>query len=200
MSGENSGSTGVLGGFKDFLLRGNVVELAVAVVVGTAFSKIVDAVVKGFVNPLVGAIGTKNLDEYRSCLRGPCKTDPATGEVLSGVPISWGTVLSASLTFLITAAVVYFLMILPMNQYKRRQADRHPVVETETGLTEVELLTEIRDALVAQRTGSAEDTGAGPSGAALLAAPRSAGADAEAGAEKSGGRPDGSSGGASSRA
>lgn len=165
MSGENSGSSGVLTGFKDFLLRGNVVELAVAVVVGTAFSKIVDAVVKGFINPLVGAIGTKNLDDYRSCLRGPCETDPKTGEVLSGVPISWGTVLSASLTFLITAAVVYFLMILPMSKYKERQSARNPVVETETGPTEVQLLVEIRDALVAQRNGSA-------GGPALVAAQR----------------------------
>ncbi|WP_425470997.1 MscL family protein [Streptomyces armeniacus] len=135
-------------------MRGNVVELAVAVVVGTAFSKIVDAVVKGFINPMVGAIGTKNLEDYRSCLRGPCEVDPATGEIVSGVPISWGTVLSASLTFLITAAVVYFLMILPMNKYKERQAARNPIVETETGPTEVELLTEIRDALVTQRTGA----------------------------------------------
>ncbi|MGW7349711.1 MscL family protein [Streptomyces sp. NPDC054784] len=135
-------------------MRGNVVELAVAVVVGTAFSKIVDSVVKGFINPLVGAIGTKNLDAYRSCLRGPCEVDPATGETVSGVPISWGTVLSASLTFLITAGVVYFLMILPMTRFKERQAARNPVVETETGPTEVHLLTEIRDALVAQRIGS----------------------------------------------
>lgn len=145
---------GLLSGFKAFLMRGNVVELAVAVVVGTAFSKIVDAVVKGFVNPLVGAIGTKNLDEYRSCLRGPCEVDPATGEIVSGVPISWGTVLSASLTFLITAAVVYFLMILPMNKYKERQAAKSPVIESDTWPSEVELLAEIRDVLVSHRDGS----------------------------------------------
>lgn len=145
---------GLLSGFKAFLMRGNVVELAVAVVVGTAFSKIVDAVVKGFVNPLVGAVGTKNLDDYSSCLRGPCEVDPATGEIVSGIPISWGTALSASLTFLITAAVVYFLMILPMNKYKERQAARNPAIESDTWPSEVELLAEIRDVLISQRNGS----------------------------------------------
>ncbi|WP_070195214.1 large conductance mechanosensitive channel protein MscL [Streptomyces oceani] len=149
---------GLLAGFRDFLMRGNVVELAVAVVVGTAFSKIVTAVVNGFINPLVGAIGTKSLDDYQSCLRGPCEVDPATGEVISGVPISWGSVVGATITFLITAAVVYFLMILPMNRYRERQAARNPVEET-TEPTEVELLTEIRDALLAQRAGSPSVTG-----------------------------------------
>ncbi|MBA0053370.1 large conductance mechanosensitive channel protein MscL [Streptomyces sp. AJS327] len=142
---------GVLAGFREFLMRGNVVELAVAVVVGTAFSKIVDSVVKGFVNPLVGAIGTEDLTNYRSCLRGPCSYDDSSGEVTEGVAIYWGPVLSATLTFLITAAVVYFLMILPMNKYKERQAAKAGPVEPEA--TEIQLLTEIRDTLVAQRQG-----------------------------------------------
>jgi large conductance mechanosensitive channel len=140
-------------GFREFLMRGNVVELAVAVVVGTAFSKIVDAVVKGLINPLVGAIGTQDLEKYQFCLKSPCKVDPATGEVLQGgVAIRWGPVLSASLTFLITAAVVYFLMIVPMNKYKERRAEKNPAPPA--GPTEIELLTEIRDALVSQRTGA----------------------------------------------
>lgn len=141
----------VLGGFKEFLMRGNVVELAVAVVVGTAFSKIVDAVVKGLINPLVGAIGTQDLESYEFCLKDPCKVNKA-GE-MQGVPIQWGPILSASLTFLITAAVVYFLMILPMNKYKERQAAKNPTVEP-VEPTEVELLAEIRDLLVGQRNGT----------------------------------------------
>lgn len=142
---------GLLSGFKEFLMRGNVVELAVAVVVGAAFSKIVDAVVQGFINPLVGAIGTQDLDEYRSCLQGPCTFDKS-GELSEGIAISWGPVLSASLTFLMTAAVVYFLMILPMNKYKAHLAAKQPPEEPEP--TEVELLKEIRDALVQQRGSS----------------------------------------------
>ena len=162
---ETTGSEkkGLLAGFREFLMRGNVVELAVAVVVGTAFSKIVDSVVKGLINPLVGAIGTKDLDNYRSCLKAPCEISKTTGEVTEGVPINWGPVLSASLTFLITAAVVYFLMILPMSKYKERQAAKSPVPEAPPGLNEVDLLAEIRDLLAAQQNGSTASAGSGAS-------------------------------------
>lgn len=144
----------VWAGFREFLMRGNVVELAVAVVVGTAFSKIVDAIVKGLINPLVGAIGSQDLEKYQSCLTATCKTDPATGEVVEGIPISWGPIVSASLTFLITAAVVYFLMILPMNKYKEHRAAKLPAEEPAP--TEIELLTQIRDALVPVQREAAE--------------------------------------------
>ncbi|MEO3755155.1 large conductance mechanosensitive channel protein MscL [Streptomyces sp. B6B3] len=140
-----------LAGFREFLMRGNVVELAVAVVVGTAFTSIVNSVVEGVINPLVGAFGTQDLDQYESCLRGPCDWNDA-GEVVSGIPIRWGSVISASLTFLITAAVVYFLMILPITRYLAR---RDAKSEVPLAPTEVELLIEIRDELIAQRTGAA---------------------------------------------
>jgi large conductance mechanosensitive channel len=139
-------------GFKAFLMRGNVVDLAVAVVIGAAFTNIVNSVVKGIINPLVGAIGTKNLDHYSSCLSSTCQ-----GE--QGIQILWGSVLGAALSFVITAAVVYFLMVLPMSKYLARQEARrkaregaHEVIE----VTELEVLKEIRDALVAQR-GSGHD-------------------------------------------
>src|SRR5690606_30728892 len=138
-------------GFKAFLMRGNVVDLAVAVVIGAAFTNIVNSVVKGVINPLVGAFGTKNLDNYSSCIKGPCE---GTGDAATGVRILWGSVLGATLQFLITAAVVYFLMVLPMAKYlarveARRKAKEgtHEVVE----VTELEVLKEIRDTLVAQR-------------------------------------------------
>ncbi|MFJ9440950.1 large conductance mechanosensitive channel protein MscL [Kitasatospora sp. NPDC101235] len=133
-------------GFKEFLLRGNVVELAVAVVIGAAFTNIVNAFVKGVINPLVGVFGTKDLSSYSSCLKGPCEVSP-TGEVTSGILILWGSVLSAALQFLITAAVVYFVLIVPMNKLA---AHRKTVAEeaAEAELKEVQLLTEIRDALV----------------------------------------------------
>lgn len=165
MTAVESEKKGLLTGFKEFLMRGNVVELAVAVVIGTAFSKIVDSVVKGLINPLVGAIGTKDLEKYQSCLKAPCEINRATGEVTSGVPINWGPVLSATLTFTITAAVVYFLMILPMARYKERLAARKPMPETPPEINEVDLLTEIRDLLAAQRNGSAGSAGSSASGA-----------------------------------
>ncbi|MFJ2904249.1 large conductance mechanosensitive channel protein MscL [Streptomyces sp. NPDC087212] len=143
---------GVLQGFKTFLMRGNVVDLAVAVVIGAAFTNIVNAVVKGIINPVVGTIGTQNLDNYSSCLSSSCKN----GE---GIQLMWGSVLGATLSFVITAAVVYFLMVLPMSKYLARQAARKKAQEdTQEAMemTELEVLKEIRDALVAQR-GSGHD-------------------------------------------
>ncbi|MDQ0942795.1 large conductance mechanosensitive channel protein MscL [Streptomyces sp. V1I1] len=141
----------VVEGFKTFLMRGNVIDLAVAVVIGAAFTQIVNSVVKGVINPVVGAFGTKELDSYNSCLKGSCKT--VNGEV-DGIQILWGSVLSATLTFLITAAVVYFLMVLPMSKYLARRAEREAAKEGAkevVELTELEVLKEIRDAVVAQR-------------------------------------------------
>ncbi|GAB2882480.1 large conductance mechanosensitive channel protein MscL [Streptomyces deserti] len=143
-------------GFKAFLMRGNVVDLAVAVVIGAAFTNIVNSLVKGIINPLVGAFGTKNLDSYSSCLKGPCT---GTGESATGVRILWGSVLGATLSFVITAAVVYFLMVLPMSKYLARQEARRKEREGAqeiVDVTELEVLKEIRDALVAQR-GSGHD-------------------------------------------
>jgi large conductance mechanosensitive channel len=139
-------------GFKTFLMRGNVVDLAVAVVIGAAFTNIVNSVVKGIINPLVGAIGTKNLDHYSSCLSSSCVGD-------QGIRILWGSVLGAALSFVITAAVVYFLMVLPMAKYLARQEARRKAKEGAQEVievTELEVLKEIRDALVAQR-GSGHD-------------------------------------------
>ncbi len=93
----------LLAGFKAFLMRGNVIDLAVAVVIGAAFTNIVNSVVKGIINPVVGAFGTKNLESYSSCLKDPCRV--IDGE-MQGIQIQWGLVLSAVLSFLITAAVV----------------------------------------------------------------------------------------------
>ncbi|HET6355253.1 MscL family protein [Streptomyces sp.] len=141
----------VLEGFKAFLMRGNVIDLAVAVVIGAAFTQIVNSVVKGVINPVVGAFGTRELDAYSSCLKGTCKV--VNGEV-DGIKILWGSVLSATLTFVITAAVVYFLMVLPMSKYLARRAARDAAREGAkevVELTELEVLKEIRDAVVAQR-------------------------------------------------
>ncbi|MCX4434567.1 MULTISPECIES: large conductance mechanosensitive channel protein MscL [Streptomyces] len=142
---------GVWEGFKAFLMRGNVIDLAVAVVIGAAFTNIVNSVVKGIINPLVGAIGTQNLDSYSSCLEPRCT---GTGDTATGIRIMWGSVLGATLSFVITAAVVYFLMVLPMSKFLARQAARQKAKENTQEVIEVselEVLKEIRDALVAQR-------------------------------------------------
>lgn len=173
------GARGVFAGFKEFISRGNVMELAIAVVVGTAFTNIVNSVVEGVINPLVGAFGTQDLEAYESCLRGPCEEN-AAGEIVSGIPIRWGSVISASLTFLITAAVVYFLMFLPL---KRIMDRRNAAAEEPAPKTELDLLTEIRDELIAQRTGAAPGADQGGNGDSSADAGTSAGAG-EAGASR----------------
>lgn len=139
---------GVWEGFKAFLMRGNVIDLAVAVVIGAAFTNIVNSIVKGVINPIVGAFGSQDLEGYSSCLKGPCDGKG------SGIEILWGSVLSATLSFVITAAVVYFLMVLPMAKYLARKANQDAAKEGTqevVELSELEVLKEIRDTLVAQR-------------------------------------------------
>ncbi|WP_267244014.1 large conductance mechanosensitive channel protein MscL [Streptomyces sp. PR69] len=156
----------VLEGFKAFLMRGNVIDLAVAVVIGAAFTNIVNTLVKGVINPVVGALGTKDLESYSSCLKGPCAVAEDGTEI--GIRIMWGSVLGATLSFVITAAVVYFLMVLPMARYLARRAEaqkaREGVKET-LEVTELEVLKEIRDTLVAQRgPGQSVPSGSSPQG------------------------------------
>ncbi|MFC9341815.1 large conductance mechanosensitive channel protein MscL [Streptomyces sp. NPDC057020] len=156
----------LMGGFKAFLMRGNVIDLAVAVVIGAAFTNIVNSVVKGIINPVVGAFGTKDLESYSSCLKDPCRV--VDGE-MQGIQIQWGLVLSAILSFLITAAVVYFLMVLPMAKILAKRAAHEKAkegVEEVMEISELEVLKEIRDHLVAQRgpvAGTGTGTGPGTS-------------------------------------
>lgn len=174
-----------MGGFKKFLLRGNVIDLAVAVVIGAAFTAVVNAFVRGMINPMVGAVGTKNLDDYKTCLKGPCSTDDA-GNVTDGVYILWGSVLGALLTFVITAAVVYFIFVMPVNHLLERRARALGQARKEK-LTDNELLTQIRDLLAKQNgTGGTEDDGgtddgSGPGGVDDAGEPGGGGRGAGAG-------------------
>ncbi|WP_282692961.1 large conductance mechanosensitive channel protein MscL [Streptomyces sp. CC208A] len=148
----------VLAGFKAFLMRGNVIDLAVAVVIGAAFTNIVNSVVKGIINPVVGAFGTQDLESYSTCIKDPCTI--VDGE-MQGIELQWGLVLSAVLSFLITAAVVYFLMVLPMARILAKRAAHDKAkegVEEVLEVSELEVLKEIRDHLVSQR-GPSSNTG-----------------------------------------
>ena len=151
MSETDEKNTGVFRGFRAFMMRGNVVDLAVAVVIGAAFTTVVNSVVNGVINPVVGALGTQNLSSYSSCLKGPCSAN-AAGHVTHGVFILWGSVLGAALNFLITGAVVYFFMVLPMSRFlARRAAHQMKEAAQEPESAEVTLLREIRDELLRQR-------------------------------------------------
>jgi large conductance mechanosensitive channel len=129
----------VLKGFRDFILRGNVIELAVAVVIGTAFTNVVSAFSEAFVLPLVRILGG-----------GGDSRENAGVKLTDNEYLNWPAFLNALLAFFITAAVVYFIFVYPMNKLaERRKRGQEP--ESESPSDEVRLLTEIRDALVAQR-------------------------------------------------
>lgn len=124
-------------GFKEFLLRGNVIDLAVAVVIGAAFNAVVEKVVATLINPIIGlAFKADSLD------------DALKLGLPNGDTIAFGALIGAIINFLIVAAVVYFVFILPMNELRKRTM---PVVEEATGETEQELLAQIRDLLQAQK-------------------------------------------------
>ncbi len=150
---ENEKKPGILTGFKTFMMRGNVIDLAVAVVIGAAFTGVVNSVVNGVINPVVGALGTKDLSTYSSCIKGSCQMVHGKME---GVQILWGSVLGAALNFLITGAVVYFLMVLPMARFLARRTakqdeDVRPEPPVVAEAVEIGLLREIRDELVRRR-------------------------------------------------
>ncbi|MEI5584472.1 MULTISPECIES: large conductance mechanosensitive channel protein MscL [unclassified Agromyces] len=145
MHHAGKGTARVLKGFKEFILRGNVIDLAVAVVIGAAFTAVVNSIVENVFNPLIGAIF--RADSLDSAL---VLTIPLPGE---DAKIRFGAVLGAILTFLIVAAVVYFVFVMPMNLLKqradaRRQAGAEKPEDPETELT---VLAQIRDLLAAER-------------------------------------------------
>ncbi|MBO1900765.1 large conductance mechanosensitive channel protein MscL [Leucobacter weissii] len=134
-------------GFKEFIMRGNVIELAVAVIIGAAFTSIVNALVDGIFNPLIAAIF--NADEINKAVW-------QIGPVSLGV----GAVLGALINFLLIALVVYFVIILPMNKlneaaYVRKHG--HKPEDEEEPPTETDLLVEIRDLLAQRETGGAPE-------------------------------------------
>ncbi|WP_298076172.1 large conductance mechanosensitive channel protein MscL [uncultured Corynebacterium sp.] len=139
----------MLEGFKKFIMRGNVMELAVAVIIGGAFTAIVTAFTNGIVEPLLAAVGGSPEFGMGFHLR----------EGNDATFVNIGAVLTAAVNFLIIAAVIYFVMIMPMNKLAELNARRKGIEPEEAAATETELLAEIRDLLVEQRGGEAEPTG-----------------------------------------
>ncbi|MEV5651247.1 large conductance mechanosensitive channel protein MscL [Nocardia sp. NPDC052254] len=122
----------MLKGFKDFLLRGNVIDLAVAVVLGTAFTAVITAIVEGLVNPILDLFGGANEHGWGFYLDS---SKPSTFVAL-------GPIVTAAINFILIAAILYFILVLPASRLmkKRKSAE-------ELEASEVELLTEIRDLL-----------------------------------------------------
>jgi len=135
----------MLKGFKEFISRGNVIDLAVAVVIGTAFTAIVTALVKGFIDPLIGLIvQTGDLSKW---------VIPVHTLAGGSSTFQIGTIIGAIINFLAVALVVYFFLVAPMNHLRERAAARAAAGQPDPDVppTEAELLVEIRDLLAAQR-------------------------------------------------
>jgi large conductance mechanosensitive channel len=96
-------------GFREFILRGNVIDLAVAVVIGVAFGAVIAAFVGNILTPLIGAIvGKPDFSAFAAHINGS--------------EIKYGLFLNALISFLLIAGAVYFAMVAPMNAWKARQA------------------------------------------------------------------------------
>ena len=120
-------------GFKDFLFRGNIVDLAVAVVIGGAFNKLIEVFTASFLTPLINLIGGG---------------DVGGKFTVNGQDFTYGAFISQLISFVITAAVIYFVVVLPMKRITER---RTAGVLEEDAPTQEQLLTEIRDLLAAPR-------------------------------------------------
>lgn len=136
-------------GFRDFIMRGNVVDLAIAVVIGTAFAAVVSAFTTAIITPIINAFPGASTAGWGFALRG--------GKLHDKTFINISTIINAIIVFLITAAVVYFIFVVPMQKLQARRA-RGIDPEPEAVPEDILLLREIRDALGARPT----DGTAGP--------------------------------------
>jgi large conductance mechanosensitive channel len=129
----------VFKGFKDFLMRGNVVDLAVAVIIGTAFTAIVTAIADSFIKPLIASIGGTNVTGLSWTIVSGNKDST----------IDFAAIITAAINFLIVAAVVYFLIVMPMKKIQERRKRGEEAGPSEP--SDVEVLIEIRDLLRQQQ-------------------------------------------------
>ncbi len=153
----------MLKGFREFLVRGNIVDLAVAVVIGTALVALVTAFSTSVINPLLAAFG-------------PADSLGLGYQLRDGSPntfVDVGSFIGAVITFVITAAVVYLAVVVPMTKATARftRADG----TTEPIPADVELLTEIRDLLRQQRAGGVPGAGTGSTPTGTGSAPTGTG-------------------------
>ncbi|MFC5928337.1 large conductance mechanosensitive channel protein MscL [Cryobacterium melibiosiphilum] len=159
-----------LNGFKAFIMRGNVIDLAVAVVIGTAFTAVVTAIVGSVFTPLIASLFDASSLEKALIV-------PLPGSI-EGEGMLFGAVIAAVINFLLIAFVVYFVLVMPISRLRAAQDRRRdagiPVEDVADPTTELDLLTEIRDLLAAGAVDSAARTAA----AAAASAGSSAAPDA----------------------
>jgi large conductance mechanosensitive channel len=127
----------MLKGFRDFILRGNIIELAIAVVIGIAFNALITSLTKDFIQPLISLLGGKGSLAGTFTVRGQ--------------HFLWADFVNAIINFVIIAAVLYLLVVVPMNKLNELRRRGVPTNEAPAPPTnEAVLLGEIRDLLAAQ--------------------------------------------------
>ncbi len=131
--------------FREFALKGNVVDLAVGFIIGAAFSAIVNSLVGDIIMPLIGAIGSYDFSNYFIPLAKNVTATNLADAKKQGAVLAYGNFITLTLNFLIVALVLFFV-VRSMNQLKRLQA-AEPPAEPPKPSAEVQLLTEIRDLL-----------------------------------------------------
>jgi large conductance mechanosensitive channel len=124
-------------GFRNFILRGNVIDLAIAVVIGAALTGIITQLTKSFIEPLIKVFGGGGLH--------------GGAFMIHGVAFDWAAFVNAIINFLIVAAVLYFLIVTPMNRIILRRQRSEGIIPAPIPVPEdIELLKEIRDLLKKQ--------------------------------------------------
>jgi large conductance mechanosensitive channel len=151
----------MLSDFKQFIAKGNVMQLAVAVIIGGAFATIVKSLTGEIIMPIVGAIfGGADFSSYFILLSVPegyegSPTDYAALKEAGAAMIGYGAFVTAVINFLILAFIIFLLVrytMKVMEQMEKKEEEAAP--EDPAGPTEIELLTEIRDALAKQAPGA----------------------------------------------
>ena len=132
--------------FREFALRGNVVDLAIGVIIGVAFNNIVNSVVGDLFMPIIGAVtGGLDFSNYFVALSGNVTADSLEEAKKQGAVFAWGNFISVALNFVIVAWVL-FLVVKLINRLKRQEAKKEPAAPSKQEV----LLTEIRDLLKAR--------------------------------------------------
>lgn len=136
--------------FRDFAMRGNVVDMAVGVVIGGAFGQIITSLVDGVIMPVVGVLtGGTDFSEFKYVLK-PEVLDGVTQEVITPeVAITWGALIQTIVNFIIIAFCIFIVIRFMQNMRRKKEMEEAPAAPA--GPSQEELLTEIRDILAKQQ-------------------------------------------------
>jgi large conductance mechanosensitive channel len=131
-------------GFKEFIMRGNLIDLAVAFVIGAASAKVIDTFVSAIVTPILNAFPGASVHGWGFSLRG--------GNLKGATFINFSSIINAVIVFLLTATVVYLVFVAPMQRIQKLRT-RGIKNEPDAVGEDIQLLREIRDALAARPPG-----------------------------------------------